>query len=484
MNKPTSPTPTTRRDFSKKASLATAVAASSAFGFQFVPSHVWGANSRIQLGGIGSGGKGKVDIAECAKVGIQVAALVDIVDTKRLSISGADQDGKKLKARLASMGHTRQAFPDAKFYGDYREMLHDMGDKIDAVTVSTPDHHHFHAAVLSMKAGKHVYCQKPLTHGIWEARTLARVAKETGVKTQMGNQAHANDHLRRVAELLRSGILGKVKEVHAWTNRPIWPQGFSAPPAAAPVPVGIDWKQWIGPAPWVDYSPKIAPFSWRGWWNYGTGALGDMACHIMDMAYWGLELGSPQTIKAVEEGGTELSAPINSSITYDFADKGIKFHWYDGQKGAKFDAEKWRLIPGEFNRPGEKILEGVDYKKYGSVIIGEKGKLFFNRFSDTWFVKPSSALDGFNFPGQSIPRARDQNNYAEWLDSIEGKVDHGQSYFGYAGPFTEMVLLGVVAQRNPNEKLRWDAANLEFKGRPDLKSQIQPAYRDGWKIEV
>ncbi len=482
MSKRTSSTKSTRRNFSKKIGLA--AGASSVFGFQFVPSHVWGANSRIQLAGIGSGGKGKVDIAESAKVGMHVAALVDVVNTERLSISGADKGAKKLKSRLASMGQTRKAFPDAKFYGDYREMIHDMGDKIDAVTVSTPDHHHFHAAILAMKAGKHVYCQKPLTHGIWEARTLAKVAKETGVQTQMGNQAHANSHMRRAVELLRAGILGKVKEVHAWTNRPVWPQGFDAPPPAAPVPVGIDWEQWIGPAPEVDYSPKIAPFAWRGWWNYGTGALGDIACHIMDMSYWGLELGSPKTIKAIQEGGSELSAPINSTITYDFAEKGVKYFWYDGQKGARFDDENWRLIPGEFNRPDDRILEGVDYKKYGSVVIGERGKLFFNRFRDTWFLKPGSSLDGFNYPEQSIPRARNDNNYAEWLDAIEGKVEHGQSYFGYAGPFTETVLLGSIAQRNPGEKLKWDSEKLEFKGRPDLKKQIRRDYREGWKIEV
>ena len=170
-----------------------------------------------------------------------------------------------------------------------------MGDKVDAVTVSTPDHHHFHASVMAMQAGKHVYCQKPLTHGIWEARMMAQIASQTGVKTQMGNQAHANDHMRRCVELIRAGIIGKVKEIHAWTNRPIWPQGFHSPPAKEAVPAAIDWNQWIGPAPWVDYSHLIAPFSWRGWWDYGTGALGDMACHIMDMGYWAMQTrGSPK----------------------------------------------------------------------------------------------------------------------------------------------------------------------------------------------
>ena len=469
-----------RREFSKTAGAAGA----ALFGFQVVPSRAWGANSKVQLAGIGSGGKGRADIGGSAGVGMHVAALVDVVDTHSLELPSG-KDAKKLRSRLSSMSSTRKAFPDAKFFTDYRELFHEMGDKIDAVTVSTPDHHHFHATVLAMKAGKHVYTQKPLTHGIWEARTLTRLAEETGVKTQMGNQAHANDHMRRVVELLRAGVIGKVSEVHAWTNRPIWAQGFSSPPPAEKPPPGIDWEQWIGPAPRVEYSSRIAPFAWRGWWNYGTGALGDMACHIMDLPYWGLGLTSPATVKAVQEGGSELSAPINSTIVYDFANEGVKLHWYDGQKGATFNAEKWGLNKGDFNRPSEDILEGIDYRKFGSVIVGDRGKLFFDRFKNTWFVKPSSALAEIGkWPEQSVPRARSQNNYAEWLDSIEGKVERGQSDFSYAGPFTETILLGCVAQRNPGEKLKWNADSLSFEGRPDLDKIVKRDYRKGWEIEV
>ncbi|MAS97150.1 MAG: hypothetical protein CMO55_28500 [Verrucomicrobiales bacterium] len=461
-----------RRSFAK-------AAVASAFGFQFVPSHVWGANERVQFAGIGSGGKGQADIAGSVRAGMHLTALVDIVDIEKMSMAGADG---KMKPRLKSIEAARGKFPEAKFYTDYREMIDDMGDKIDAVTVSTPDHHHFHASLLAMRAGKHVYCQKPLTRSIWEARTLTRIAKETGVKTQMGNQAHANSHLRRVVELVQGGILGKVKEVHAWTNRPIWPQGFAAPPEKEAVPLGIDWEQWIGPGEWVDYSSKIAPFAWRGWWNYGTGALGDMACHIMDMPYWALDLGSPTSIKAEENGGTELSPPINSTITYDFKKEGIKLVWYDGQIGATFDRADWKLIPGEFNRPGEKILEGIDYKKYESVIIGEKGKIFFDRFKDTWMVKPSSALDGFEYPAESIPRAPEDDNYKEWHAAIEGKVERGQSDFSHAGPFTETVLLGCLAQRRPGKKLSWNEKKMSVKGHPDLDSMIKPTYRDGWEV--
>lgn len=473
MEKKTTPA-ASRRTFVKSA-------AASAFGFQFVPSHVWGANSRINFGAIGSGGKGQADINGSINAGMQCAALVDIVDVEKYSQSEANGS---VKSRLNSITEAREKFPDATFYTDYREMISDMGDKIDAVTISTPDHHHFHAALQAMQAGKHVYCQKPLTHSIWEARVLTKVAREMGVKTQMGNQAHANSHMRRVVELVQAGALGEVKEVHAWTNRPIWPQGFSELPEKAEVPLGLDWEQWIGPAEWVDYSPRIAPFAWRGWWNFGTGALGDMACHIMDMPYWALDLGSPTSLKAEQEGGSDLSAPINSTIEYDFADKGIKMHWYDGQIGASFDQENWRLIPGEFNRPSEEILEGADYKKYGSVIIGERGKLFFDRKNDNWMVNPSSGLDGFEFPEPSIPRAKEDNNYEEWLDAIEGRVERGQSDFDYAGPFSETVLLGCLAQRNPGERLKWNAEKMKVKGRPELDKLIRREYRAGWEVEV
>lgn len=467
-------TSTSRRTFVKSAAAAT-------FGFQFVPSHVWGANSKVNFGAIGSGGKGQADIAGSVGAGMRCAALVDIVDIEKFS--EADAKGG-VKNRLGSIRATREKFPDAAFYTDYREMIADMGDKIDAVTVSTPDHHHFHASLQAMRAGKHVYCQKPLTHSIWEARVLTRIAAETGVKTQMGNQAHANSHMRRVVELVRAGLLGKVTEVHAWTNRPVWPQGFAAQPEKEDVPLGLDWEQWIGPAEWVDYSPRIAPFAWRGWWNFGTGALGDMACHIMDLPYWALDLGSPTSLRAEQEGNTDLSAPIHSTIEYDFGDKGIKMHWYDGQIGAEFDRENWRLVPGEFNRPSEEVLEGVDYRKYGSVLVGERGKLFFNRFKDDWFVKPSSVFDGFDAPEPYLDRARDDDNYKQWLDAIEGRTERGQSDFAYAGPFSETVLLGCLAQRHPGETIRWNAEEMKVADRPDLDGLIRRDYRPGWEVEV
>ncbi len=472
-----------RRDFGKSVGAATA----TAFGFQFIPNRAWGQLTKPTLAGIGAGGKGKADLGGSDKAGFKVIALADVVDVRKMP--GAAAKGNK---KYRSMQDVRDTYSGTEFYTDYREMISDMKGKVDAVSVSTPDHHHFHASALAMKAGMHVYCQKPLTHGIWEARMLTKLAAETGVKTQMGNQAHANDHMRQCVELVRAGIIGKVREIHAWTNRPIWPQGFKTPPAKDEVPEWLDWEQWIGPAPHVDYSANIAPFAWRGWWDYGTGALGDMACHIMDMGYWALMPGSPRSVQAQQSGATELSPPINSKITWEFAPskytakEGFKYFWYDGYLKAHFDREKWTLVKesNEYNHPGEDVLEGESFQKFGSVIIGTEGKLFFNRGNPIWLVKPDNRRTAIETPEPYIPRAPKQDNYQEWLAAIGGKVERGQGDFSHSGPFTETVLLGVIAQRNSGNRLEWDAKKMEIKGRSELKNLIQRKYRKGWEIEV
>ena len=469
-----------RREFGARS----AKTAAAAFAFQFIPSHAWGQLTKPTLAGIGAGGKGSADTAGSTRAGFQVTALVDVVDASKLQSSAG--------RRYQSMIRVREAYPKAEFFTDYREMFDKMGDRVDAVTISTPDHHHFHAAAAAMQSGKHVYCQKPLTHGIWEARMMAQIARQTGVKTQMGNQAHANDHMRRCAELIRSGIIGKVKAVHAWTNRPIWPQGFKQAPAKDPIPEWLDWEQWIGPAPWHDYSAKIAPFAWRGWWDFGTGALGDMACHIMDMPYWALMPGAPKSVIAEQQGATDLSPPINSKITWEFGPSehttadGFQYHWYDGYLDAHFDRDRWNLVKNsqEYNHPDADVLEGLSFKEFGSIVVGEKGKLYFNRGRNNWVVKPSSHLDGFQWPAQSIPRASQQDNYREWMDAVNGAIPNCQSNFAHAGPFTEQILLGVLAQRVPDTKLEWDAESMSVKGRPELKQYIQRPYRKGWEILV
>jgi len=476
--------PNSRRQFVK--GLA---ATAAAFNFQVVPSRVFGANSRITLAGIGTSGKGASDISGSADAGFQITHLCDIVNVEKYPNLGG------------SWAKTRTAYPDAKFFEDWREMLETEGDKIDAVTVSTPDHVHAFAAAAAMKKGCAVYCQKPLTHGIWEARFLTELAEKTKVVTQMGNQAQANNHMRRVVELVQAGLIGDIVEVHAWTNRPIWPQGIPAWPQKEEVPSHINWDLWIGPAPFHDYSPQIHPFKWRGDWDFGNGNNGDMACHIMNMSMWALDFAAPVSVSAVSADGrgaqSELSPPTWSTIEYQFKGKNgkpIKYMWYDGYKDAVFNPDKWALeskIDGgkirEPNTPPADILEGMDStegKGYDSLIVGSNGKIWFNRSKDTWFVKPGHLMDGFAYPAASLPRARGENPHNEFYDAIQaGDPSLPQSKFAQSGPFTEMVLLGNLAVRL-NKKVEWDSKTLSSPNCPEAAKLVKRDYREGWKLEA
>ena len=432
-----------RRKFIKSASIG-------ALGFQVVPSRVFGANERVALAGIGAGGKGSSDIAGARDAGAEVVGLCD-VDAGRLN-----QAVKK--------------YPGSKGYTDYRKLFDELGKSIDAVTVSTPDHMHFHAALRAVQMGKHTYVQKPLTHSIWEARKLANEARNAKVVTQMGNQAHAGEPIRRAVELIRSGVIGKVKEVHAWTNRPIWPQGLEKKLTAQEVPKNMDWDLWIGPAPMRPYNSGYAPFKWRGWWDFGTGALGDMGCHIMDMPFWALDLKYPTSVEAKQNGNSLECGPNKSIVTYTFPEgkynHKMPFVWYDGG-----------------NMPEESVFEGTivnsqNAKKFDLIIIGEKGKFLFNRNSTKWKTSPEGLLDNVN-PEKTIPRVKNEDQ--EWVDAIRGVGSEPLSGFAYSGPFTETVLLGNLAVRL-GKRIAWDGVNLKATNAPEAEELIKRPYRKGWEV--
>ncbi len=425
-------------------------AASTAFAFTYLPRRVWGANERLNVASIGVGGKGRGEVRDVAAQECNIVALCD-VDEQRAA-------------------RTFEEFPDAKKYKDFRVMLDQQKD-IDAVTVSTPDHTHAVAAVMAMKMGKHVYCQKPLTHSIYEARVMAQTAAEMNVATQMGNQAHAGEPIRRGVEVVRAGVIGKVHEVHVWTNRPIWPQGQTRPAESHPVPSTLDWDLWLGPAPERPFHDKAyVPFNWRGWWDFGTGALGDMACHMMDMAYWALELGYPVSVEAHSCGGTDESPPNWSIITYEFPARGenppVKFVWYDGNKFPSFD-----VVDG---------LEPEQLRRIDCVLIGEKGKMFFSRGSMDWTIKPNSLWEDFQQPERTIPRAPNNSEDAEWIAACKGGPP-ALSNFSYSGPFTEVVLLGNLAIR-AGRKIAWDGPNMTAPGAPEVDQYIRREYRNGWTL--
>ena len=430
-------------------------------GVQVVPSRVFGANSRLAVAGIGVGGKGRADVTGAANAGADIVALCDVDENRGASMF--------------------KSYPKAKRFNDFRVMLENMGNSIDACTISTPDHTHAVATSLAMRMGKHCYTQKPLTHDIYEARYLTELAKATGVVTQMGNQAHAGEPIRRAVELIRAGIIGNVSEAHVWTNRPIWPQGMNDRPAKAEIPKGLVWDNWLGPAPFREYGKGYVPFAWRGWWDFGTGALGDMACHIMDMAWWSLELGSPTSVKAQQAGHTSESAPNWAVIDYQFGYRGsrppVKLIWYDGKKN------------GVQNAPSLEVTGGVNMTEkktkrrgaYGSVLIGDKGRMFFNRFSD-WMVTGRDADEVKqveNITKKTLPRTKD--NYVEWVDAITGKGHKPLSRFEIAGPFTEMVLLGNLAIQ-AGEDVKWNAEELRSTNSEKANRYVRGEYRKGWKL--
>ena len=476
-------TPLKRRDFLKASAVAT-------FGFHLLPGSARGANSRIQVGCIGVGGKGHSDTMSTAAAGAAIVALCDVANPRNPELGRR----KKAKSGETILDH----FKDARFFTDYREMIATMPG-IDAVTVSTPDHHHFHASMLAMRKGKHVYCQKPISHSIWEARRLAETAAQMKVQTQMGNQAHAGEPIRRAVELVRAGVLGRVTEVHAWTDRPIWPQGMTEYPKGQPVPKGLDWEQWIGPAPFHEYSPAFAPFNWRGWWDFGAGALGDMGCHIMDMPYWALGLTSPTTVEAKHDSGTAVAAPNWSTVTYQFPTSvlggPVKFVWYDGVKAK--EGVYQHTPPEELWKADFPTADHV-FRRFDLLLVGEKGRMFFGRTRQDWVFKPETLTSGFTEPPKTLPRvaggaaATTAENapeggvdagggpYIEWLNAIKTGTP-ALSNFTQSGPFSETVLLGNLALRL-GKRVEWDAKKMVAKNAPEAAGMVRRAYRKGWEL--
>jgi predicted dehydrogenase len=446
-------------------------------------------NGKLQIAGIGIGGKGDSDITQAGKVG-NVVALCDIDDN--------------------TLDRKAKEFPQAKKYNDFRKMLDEMGKSIDAVTVSTADHTHAVAAMMAMKMGKHVYCQKPLTHTVREARELRLAARKYKVCTQMGNQGSASNGLREGVEVIQAGTIGPVREVHVWTDRPIWPQGpealFRAPgvreaalaalrgrlsssiPSAMPPPEHVHWDLWLGPAPERRYAPLYHPFAWRGWWDFGTGALGDMACHTANLAFRALKLGYPTSIQAENGDINPETYPTWATITFQFPARGdmppVKFVWYEGQRGYR------KNLPEEGRRrrrsaASESLFHGETPTGSGSFLVGDKGVLYSpGDMGDPYKLLPKKNFEGFKPPQPSLPRngRGDDGMKEEWVRAImENKPEIAYSNFDFAGLLTETILLGNVAMR-ASKKLEWDGENMKFPNAPDAEKFLHFEYRKGWTL--
>ncbi|HOE12112.1 MAG TPA: Gfo/Idh/MocA family oxidoreductase [bacterium] len=409
-------------------------------------------NEKLNIAGIGVGGKGSSDIDNCRSENIVALCDVDWVQG----------------------GPTFERYPKAKRYRDFRDMLEKEERNIDACTISTTDHVHAVAAMMAMKMGKHVYVQKPLTHTIYEARMLREAARKYGVATQMGNQGHSGDDVRKFCELIWSGIIGNVREVHAWTDRPIWPQGIPEPLPEEPIPddKDINWDLWIGPAPYRPYNSKYAPFNWRGWWDFGTGALGDMGCHILDPANWALLLEYPISVECVsQEGKNKQTAPNKSIIRYEFPAREsmapVTVYWYDGGNLPKRPKE----IP-----EGIKLADGDN----GSLFIGEKGVIAIGTYGGNPQIFPESLAKEYKEPEPLIPRAPGEDHARDWLQACMGGPP-ACSNFDYSGPFTEWVLLGNLCLRCEG-KLLWDGPNMRVTNNSEANQYVRMKYRKGWHL--
>jgi predicted dehydrogenase len=435
----------------------------TALGMTVLPKHVLGLgavspNEKLNIAGIGVAGQGGSDLSNLSSENI--VALCD-VDWRHAA-------------------GTFKKFPKAKQFKDYRKMLDEVEKEIDAVIVATPDHMHAFASMHAIKMGKHVYCEKPLTHSVWEAREIAKAAREAKVATQMGNQGQASEARRVLAETILDGAIGAVREVHVWTDRPsnglfneYWPQGVSRPTDTPPVPSTLDWDMWIGPAPMRPYHPAYLPLKWRGWWDFGTGALGDIGCHTFDPIFRALKLGHPISVEATSTRVNEETYPLSSMVTYQFPARGemppVKLTWYDGG-----------LRPP---RPAE-LEDGAPMPTTGSMLVGDKGKLLSSA-RQRWELIPESRAEEYGRPPRKLERS--PGHYIEWINACKGGPAAG-SNFDFAGPLTEVVLLGNVALRlklrdeMTKHKLLWDPEKFQFTNVPEANQFLRREYRAGWKL--
>lgn len=419
-------------------------------------------NEQLNIACIGVGGKGSSDTDQAAQFG-NIVALCDIDDRSL--------DGKG------------QRYPNARKYNDFRKMLEEMEKQIDAVVVSAPDHIHAPASVMAMKMGKHVYCQKPLTHSVYEARLMRETARKYKVATQMGNQGTASNGLRTAVEIIRSGAIGQVREVHVWTNRPFgfWKQApdiIARPKETPPIPPHVHWDEFLGPAPERPYHPAYHPFAWRGWRDFGTGALGDMACHTANLPFMALQLGLPKAVYAENGEINPETYQAWATITFEFPARGdmppVKMIWYEGARN------------GVRNLPSPDLLFGETPSSSGSIMIGDKGVMYSpHDYGANFRLLPAKDFEGFTPPTPTLPRHEgkggdDFNMKAEWVKAIYGGPP-AMSNFDYAGLLAETILLGNVAVRT-GHRIEYNGRKGEVTNCDEAAHFIRREYRAGWKV--
>ncbi len=444
------PKHTTRRNF-----LSTALAAGT--GLMIVPRHVLGGpgyaapSEQLRIASIGTAGQAMADLGQVIRDGDPIVAMAD-VDVNR-----------------AKDAMTR--FPAAKFYQDWREMLDKEKDNIDAVLIACPDHLHAVAGMAAMQLGKHVYIEKPMAHNIFEVRALMKAAKQYGVVTQMGNQGHSAVGTHRLKKWVDLGALGNVTDVKCWTDRPGWPQGIDRPTETPAVPEGLDWNLWLGPATDRPYHDAYLPKKWRGWYDFGNGALGDMGCHILGPAFNALQLGAPSRITPHTSEAHAETYPASQMLVFEFPERGaslpaVTLTWYDG--GKVFDRPE--------GLPADKPLGDKDG---GSLFTGDKGQAICGTYSNNLKLLPFERMDTYEHAEIEADRAR-EGHQMSWVNACKGK---GTTFsnFDVAGPQTEMVLLGAIAAR-VQQPIEWDSANLKITNVPEANAFLTREYREGFGL--
>jgi len=460
-----------RRQFIRRTSLA---AGAAAFTFPYV-GRVLGANDRINVACIGVGGKGDSDSRHAAACGGNIVAICDV------DLRTVDKKG--------------QQFPKATKFQDYRKLFDKMGKDFDAVTISTPDHNHGQAAIRAMTMGKHVYCQKPLTQTVYEARTLRRLAAEKKLATQMGNQGTAEDGLRRAVEIVQGGVIGNPLEVHVWTNRPVWPQALDRPPGADPVPENLNWDCWLGPAALRPYKKDVyETFKWRGWYDFGTGALGDMACHTVNMPFRACKMGYPNVVECeLDSRVYPETFPKTSRLRFEFPEREglppMKFWWYDGNP-----KDSLKPLRPDADTVKEIVSTMGTLPSSGALIIGDKGKLFSPDDYGSRFYVAMKGQDEMIAGDKheackavpiTIPRNEgtedgDQRQKAEWFRMMQGGAP-AYSNFDIAAYLTEIILLGCVALRvGEGRRMDWDGPNMKSTNLPEAAQFVRRKNRHGW----
>ncbi len=437
-------------------------AASAVAAFTVVPRHVLGGprnippSEKINIAGVGIGGQGGHDINQFKDQNIVALCDVDAAHAARMF----------------------RQYPNAKQYTDFRKMLDELDKDIDGVVVGTPDHLHAIVSMAAIKRDKHVYCEKPLTHTVLEAKMLADAAREHKVATQMGNQGQASEETRLTCETIWDGAIGQVREVHIWTDRPLngidkwyWPQGIGRPNGEDKIPDTLDWDLWVGPAPMRPYvgNRTYNPFVWRGWWDFGTGALGDIGCHSMDPVFRALKLGYPISVEACCTLVNDETYPVASRVTYEFPARGemapVKLHWYDG--GMKPP------------RPPE-LEDGRKWDTNGQLYVGDKGKMLGCR------LIPESRRREYGKPPQKLERS--PGHYKEWIIACKGGKPAGSNFPDHAGMLAQVVLMGNIAIRPAlkgkllSTKLFWDAEQFKFSNMPEANQYLTKEYREGWTL--